>query len=828
MSRRSGRGNWIRLAAFIFFVVFFLCFGRGLGATTPARATDGSISGRVISVAGTPVVSASLTLMSESGIPFTTTADSEGRFQFDHLAPGYYRLYAAAVGLSPVAQDVTVSPGQALGVELTLPLVIQERIMVIGHADNVSKIPGSAHFIDRQELARLKRGKDDVHDFLRQVPGVSIQEEDGYGLRPNIGMRGSGSDRSSKITLMEDGVLIAPAPYAAPSAYYFPTAGRMESLEIGKGSSQIKYGPRTNGGVLNLISNGIPPDFRLRTTVGLGADDARKITATLGDSARNFGWTVETYQMQTDGFKELDGGGNTGFDLEDYLGKFRVNTSPTARVYQELEVKLGKTDQVSQETYLGLTDADFERTPFRRYAASQEDVFRSGHEQYQARHLVALPKFDLTTVVYRNNFRRNWVKLQSVAGSDLSDILDDPEMFSEELAIARGADSRPGDLTVRHNNRAYYGAGVQSVLGLPLAAGGARHQLEIGVRYHQDEEDRFQHEDGFQMLNGLMVLTAAGAPGSQSNRVSDARAWATFIQDTIERGRWSFMPGVRYERIDLRRADYANSDPGRIHPTTIRQNVVNVLIPGVGVKFAVSPAIGLFGGVHKGFSPPGPGSTDDTEAEASINYEFGIRAQRRSLNAEVLTFFNDYANLLGSDTLAAGGTGEGDLFNGGAARVYGVEASAAWDMSQWLQLGPSLPVRAAYTFTDAEFRSSFQSAFGPWGNVAVGDGLPYIARHQLFGGVGVEEADWGVHLDAIYVSAMRTEAGQGPIVTSHATDPYLVFNLSGEHSVTSSASVFASVQNLTNRRAIVARRPAGARPASPRVFMVGLRFGLGG
>ena len=828
MSRRSGRGNWIRLASFIFFFVVFFLYGRGLGATTPARASDGSISGRVISAAGTPVVNASLTLMSESSVPFTTTADSEGRFQFDHLAPGSYRLYATGVGLSPMAQDVTVSPGQALGVELTLPLVVQERIMIIGHADNVSKIPGSAQFIDEQELARLKRGKDDVHDFLRQVPGVSIQEEDGYGLRPNIGMRGSGSDRSSKITLMEDGVLIAPAPYAAPSAYYFPTAGRMESLEIAKGSSQIKYGPRTNGGVLNLISNSIPPDFRLRTTLGLGTDDARKITASLGDSARNFGWTVETYQMQTDGFKELDGGGNTGFDLEDYLGKFRVNTSPTARVYQELEVKLGKTDQVSHETYLGLTDADFERTPFRRYAASQQDVFRSGHEQYQARHLFALPKFDLTTVVYRNNFRRNWVKLQSVAGANLSDILDNPELFPEELAIARGADSRPGDLTVRHNNRTYYGAGVQSALGLPLAAGSARHQLEIGVRYHQDQEDRFQHEDGFQMINGLMVLTAAGAPGSQSNRVSDAGAWATFIQDTIERGRWSFMPGIRFERIDLRRTDYANSDPGRAHPTAIRQNVVNVLIPGVGVNFAVTPAIGLFGGVHKGFSPPGPGSTDETEPEASINYEFGIRAQRGGLNAEVLTFFNDYDNLLGSDTLAAGGTGEGDLFNGGAARVYGVEASAAWDMSQWLRLGPSLPVRAAYTFTDAEFRNSFQSAFGPWGNVAVGDELPYIPRHQLFAGVGVDEADWGVHLDAIYVGAMRTEAGQGPIVSSHATDPYLVFSLSGEHSVTPSVSLFASVQNLTNRRAIVARRPAGARPASPRAFMVGLRFGLGG
>ena len=455
-------------------------------------------------------------------------------------------------------------------------------------------------------------------------------------------------------------------------------------------------------------------------------------------------------------------------------------------------------------------------------------MFRSGHTQYQARHLFALAKLDLTTVVYRNNFQRNWFKLQSIGGANISKIFIDPEVFSDELAIARGADSGPGALTVRHNNRTYYGTGVQSVLGLPVAAGRARHKLEIGIRYHEDQEDRFQQEDGFQMLNGEMVLTARGAPGSQSNRVSDARAWATFFQDTIEWGRWSLMPGLRYERIDLRRTDYAKTDPGRANPTRVRKNVVDVFIPGVGVSVAFSPGVGLFGGVHKGFSPLGPGSTEFTEAEESINYEFGIRAQRRSLNTEVVAFFNDYDNLLGRDTLAAGGTGEGGLFNGGAARVYGLEASAAWDMSQLLKVRSSLPVRIAYTLTDAEFRNSFQSSFGPWGNIAVGDDLPYIPRHQLFASVGVQEGDWGLELDVIYVGETRTQAGQGRIARSEATDSYLVLNLSGEHSLTPSTSLFASLQNLPNRSYIVARRPAGARPGSPRLFMAGIRFNLVG
>ena len=156
-------------------------------------------------------------------------------------------------------------------------------------------------------------------------------------------------------------------------------------------------------------------------------------------------------------------------------------------------------------------------------------------------------KIDITTSAYSNVFRRNWYKLQSVAGSDISEVLEDPEGFSNELAVLKGADSQQDALNVRANNRRYYSRGIQSVVGVHLDSGGSKNLLEIGLRYHQDQEDRFQHEDGFQMRGGRMVSTSSGIPGSQSNRIGDATALAVFAQNTMERRRWSVTPGFRFE-----------------------------------------------------------------------------------------------------------------------------------------------------------------------------------------------------------------------------------------------------------------------------------------
>jgi Fe(3+) dicitrate transport protein len=810
-----------------------LCFLLSSVRPGVAEARTGAIRGQVVDSSGAVLPKTAVHARNADSSHFVSArTDEVGTFEMDRLEPGSYRLTIERDKFQTVHQQLELSPGEQRQVTITLPVspdqAIHERVMVIGDEQEVFAIPGSAHFISKVELDRQRAGFDDINRFLRSVPGVYLQEEEGFGRRPNISLRGVGGERSSKITMMEDGVLVAPAPYAAPAAYYFPITGRMEAIEVRKGSSQIKYGPRTNGGALNLISTSIPSSLRLRGSVAAGAYAARKAHVNVGDSYERFGWLFETYQLATDGFKRLDNGANTGFHVQDYLGKFRVNSKQDARFYQSLEIKIGRSKEDADETYLGLSEADFRASSRYRYASSQADLYGWNHQQYQARHFIALsPKLDLTTLVYRHNFARNWYKLGSVSGVGIASVVESPQTHPELFDVLRGGDSAPDALSVRANNRTYYSQGVQSILGLQSRFGGLDHAIETGFRFHWDEEDRYQHDDLYQMTGRTMRLTRPGAAGSQENRVSGATAQAFFVQDKIAVGRLMITPGLRFENIDFLRTDYAKDDPGRKTATTVTPTNVRVLIPGVGLTYDLSSGFTLLGGVHKGFSPPGPGSAQETKAEQSANSEFGMRLRTGSFQTQLVGFLTDYQNLLGRDTLSGGGQGTGNMFNGGAARVRGLEASAVFDLRQVLRLAFPMPLALSYTRTEGEFRNTFQSTFAPWGNVVHGDELPYLPRHQLHARIGLEMSRWRVDLESNYVSRMRTRAGSGPIQNLLATDSLAVLNLSGEYRLTEGTSLILGVQNLTDREYVVARQPAGARPGLPRTVMFGMKFDVG-
>jgi len=704
---------------------------------------------------------------------------------------------------------------------------VMERVMVIGTAENAQNIAGSAQFIGKEQLD--KNNYTDINRVLRQVPGVNLQEEEGYGNRPNIGIRGGRSERSADITLMEDGILIAPAPYASPSAYYFPRVNRMEAVEVRKGSSTIKFGPRTTSGAVNLISSSVPDSQKGEVLVGAGSHNTKRVEGQYGNSYKvgdgSIGFVVDASHDQTDGFKDIDiVGGDSGYSIQDFNGKIKYSTNPSDDVFQSFELKIGATEEDSDETYLGLTQADFNADPYRRYASTQKDNMAADHQQYHLRHFIDFGgDIDVTTTAYHNQFSRNWYKLDDITiggtRKSLSAALDDSAYLDALKGNTNLDGSAANNLTLRNNNRDYYATGVQTDIAKYIDVGNTKHKIEAGARYHYDKEDRFQHEDLYSINNGVMALASSGAPGSNANRHATAKAVALYVQDEIKFNDWTITPGVRYEHIDLKREDF-NSD-------TIKENSVSEIIPGLGVNYAVNDNLNIFGGVHKGFAPPAPGSTDD-ENEESVNYELGARYNKNGLNTEVTGYYSDYSNLLGDCTFSSGCTGGsvGDQFNAGEVEAYGVEISAGYDAAKLVNAREDikLPVSLNYTYTKAEFKDDFTSNFDEWGTVTAGDELPYIPENQFYVSAGIEAPKWQFNLAGKYIDEMRTQAGSGAIPAGQGTDANFVVDAAGEYEVYKNARVFATVDNLFDEEYVAARRPAGARPGKPLTAVVGVKY----
>jgi Fe(3+) dicitrate transport protein len=696
---------------------------------------------------------------------------------------------------------------------------------ILGSKFEVKNRTGSAYYLSPQDLQQF--GYTDINKILRAVPGVNVFEEDGFGLRPNISLRGTSPERSSKITIMEDGVLIAPAPYSAPAAYYFPTVGRIEAIEVLKGSSQIQYGPYTTGGAINLVSKRIPNDFSGDVRFTYGNYNSRSTEATIGDSRENFGFVTQYFNYNSNGFKSLDGGGNTGFDKSDYMGKFRINTDLDAKVFQALTVKVQYAEETSNETYLVLTQEDFDINPYRRYIASAADRMDTEFRQFQLNHLIKpTQNIKINTTAYWNKFSRSWYKLDDVnidGGVKISNILANPAQFPAEYLAVTGAVNTAEDVFgIKANNRGYEAKGIQSVANFSF--GSTFYQdLEIGVRYHEDFEDRFQWKDKYAIQNRELIRTTVARKGSDANRISSAEAFAAHLLYKVTFNNLTLTPGVRYENITLTKEDFGKNDSFRTGvELSTSENQVDVFIPGIGANYKVSNALSLFGGVHKGFAPPG--NTEGTNPEESINMELGGRFSFSGLTGEIVGFYNDYDNLLGSDLAASGGTGSLDQFNAGKALVKGIEILLNYDVIGKSNSTLKLPLTLSYTLTDATFQSSFESEVGVFGEVSDGDQIPYIAKNQFNVTAALENKIFNISLSGRYTDAFRTQSGRGAIPSEFEIGSNFIVDFAARYFYSPRVTVFTNVLNVLDSQYEVARLPAGLRPGAPFMINAGIGY----
>jgi len=499
-------------------------------------------------------------------------------------------------------------------------------------------------------------------------------------------------------------------------------------------------------------------------------------------------------------------------------------------MFQELELKFGFANERSNETYLGLTDADFEDTPYRRYAASAVDQMTWHRGQLQADYTVyPTDNLELKLTAYRHQFTRDWFKAEGFDDANIDDILANPttgrhQLYYGLLTGALDTTSPEESLIMADNYRYYTSQGASVGLFYERDTGPVHHEVEGGLRLHADEVNRRHTLHRYQMLQASDEAFARPVKSDSpttlaAHNMGSALALSAHVIDSMEMGQWTFSPGLRLEVVGTKFKDHEDSSRDN-------ESTQIGLIPGAGLHYSATEDLGLLAGVYRGYGPTAPQakSTDEPRAESSTTYEAGARYSSSRMHVEAIGFFNNYENLTANCSQAQGcaSANVGEQFNGGRVFVYGLETQASAE-PQWNQF--SFPLRATYSWTDSSFRSDFLSTNAAWGDVEVGDELPYLPTHQLSVSAGIAQKDvFAFHASLTSVGSARESAGSGTPAAGEKTDAYTLLGLGAQGRAYGPLWIYAKAGNLLNETYLTSRRPHGARPGAPRWIQLGLKL----
>lgn len=595
-----------------------------------------------------------------------------------------------------------------------------ESVTIIGSQENLQSLPGSGAIITSDDLDMFEFS--DVGKALALVPGVYYRPEDGYGLRANIGIRGTIPNRSAKIALMEDGILIAPAPLSAPDAYYTPTFGRMSGIEVLKGPSALTEGPNTLGGAVNLISTPIPTENGGTFNLEMGQKGNQKLHAYYGGNSGAFGYLVEVYDHNTDGYMEINGnpGRDTGFDKNDMVLKlsYQINDNSS------LLLKYQDSDETSNQTYVGLADVDFARNPLSRYALTALDQMNNEHEGYNLTFKTERENMSFSATYFYNDYMRNWYKTDNIgasvsssgtmtsitgaSGNKLQNVIDACNAAVTAACNVLNA-STTGAAFVKNNNRLYNSEGID----LKATFETGMHNITVGYRDMEDYESRYQLEDGYSVaIGGAMTKTFTDTTTSTSdNRRKDGQLTEYFITDAISLGKWTVTPGLRFSDYETTEQKWSD-ERARATLASSSTKKGDASLFGIGATYDMDNGT-LYMGMHEGMTPT------MGDAETADNYEIGYRND----NLDIAYFLSDYDNFVGTCTVSSGcAAGDGTPYNGGTAEVSGIEISYFESFNEDGEVPMSMAINI--TSQEAEFSGTFTSDF--FGSITSGDNMKQI------------------------------------------------------------------------------------------------------
>lgn len=730
---------------------------------------------------------------------------------FNLLACGM--LFATLTQAQTITSPIVVKAGDTL--QFNMP-----QIEIMADKEGVfQRTPGSVSVLNKKEIQLSSPLSG--NEIFRRAPGVHVVDEEGMGLRTNIGIRGLDPDRSRNVLILEDGIPVALNPYGEPEMYYTPAIDRMESIEILKGSGQIMFGPQTIGGVINYITAdpSLDPTTRIRLRAGMGGFTSSQ----LSHSQTNGNTGVLVNYLHKRAAKV----GYAGFDIHDFNAKlkFRLRKKST------LGVKFSLYDEVSNATYIGLTQTMYDAGNDDFALMAPDDRLRVKRYAFSATHQFEVNRrLRVNTTAYAYTTTRNWQR-QDFSLNGTNNAL--PSNFSGQIwgdsSVNNGAIfMRNGN---GHRNRQFEVAGIESRLNLKREWLGVSNQWDGGLR--------LQHERAYeQLLFGTKADVRSG--NLIEDEIRTGLAVSAFAQNNISlTSKLSLSAGLRFERFSYSRAIDRRRFNGIVTDTNlVAGSMINQIVPGLGANYNLNASTTIFAGIHRGFAPPrikdaidGGGTVQNLDAELSWNYEFGTRiALGNWMHLEATAFRLDFSNQIIPVSQSSGGLGSG-LINGGKTIHQGIEFATNLNFGKLLQRSYGISMHLMATYVDARFADD---RFVPFGNDTLnisGNRTPYAPRWLLTAGLTFEiKNGFALRMLANHIGAQHGDILNRETPTSHGREgkinPYTLLDASIHYTLKEKYIFNISVKNLTNARYIASRRPQGIRLGLPTFFTAGVDIRL--
>jgi Fe(3+) dicitrate transport protein len=703
-----------------------------------------------------------------------------------------------------------------------------DEITVIGSRANLASIGGAGTIVSEEDLARTRVFT--AIEALRQVPGVLAREEEGLGLRPNIGIRGLNPIRSTKVLLLEDGIPLGYAPYGDNAAYYHPPIDRFHRIEVLKGASQIKFGPQSIGGVINYITPDAPEVATSSTTISGGSDGYREVDILGGGPGLGGRVLVHANRTVSNGSRE-----NQDLAITDLFGKAEWKLED-----HDFSVRASRFAENSQVTYSGLTRAEFEANP--RANPFTNDEFESERYSITLSHGWTINgHWQLTTTGYLHNFNRDWWRQSSNSTQRPNDASDPACAGVANLDTTCGNEGRL---------RKYDTFGLETRLSWDHRDAAVPGQTQLGLRAHHEQQTRLQlHGDTPRARSAGSGING----GLRENNRRLTTAYSGFAQSELAFGDFGMSPGLRAEFIDYERINRPVSVIAAGRPTSVLtteargQMRLNQLVPGLSATYRANDRATIYAGVHRGFAPPrvediigGTGTVVDLDAELSWNYEFGVRGNLGdTLQADIALFHMDFSNQI-VPASAAGGIGA-TLTSAGTTKHRGAEASATFNAP----LGDDTNVyaRAAVTYVGtARFVGQRRSTACSVGQTSVafegltyncsvtGNRLPYSPKWLASTALGLEAGWFGGQVELQHQSSMYADDVNSQRVTADGQrgviKAWSIINLTLNIKPDNSAlSGYLTVKNVFDHL-YVTDRARGTLPGTPRLLQAGITISL--